>query len=109
MEQLILASIPNQQIAYQDDENFYTLAFKETNGLMCVDVNINGQDIVLGQRVVSNEQLIPYDYLQNGNFTIVTNNQEYPYYIQFGITQFLIYATQEEIEAIQANATNTTT
>ena len=108
MQQLTLAAIPNQRISYQDDENFYVLNFSEIEGLMCVDVNIDGQDVLLGQRIVSNEPLIPYQYLENGNFVIVTDNEEYPYYTQFGITQFLIYATQEEIDAIQANATNTT-
>lgn len=109
METINIETIPNQTISYQENENFYELTFKEINGLMAVDVTINGDIILTGQRIVSDVPLIPYQNLQNGNFVITTDNQEYPYYTQFGITQFLNYASQQEIQAIiDAGQSNTT-
>lgn len=100
MQYINLQAIPNQQISYQADNNFFILTFKEINGLMAADININQADILLGQRIVSNCPLIPYEYLENGNFVITTQNEEYPYYTQFGVTQYLIYASREEIDAL---------
>jgi len=51
-------------------------------------------------RAVSGFPLIPYSYLQNGNFTFITSNNEYPDWRQFGITQYLIYASKSELEEI---------
>lgn len=77
------------------------MAFKEANGIMCFDLRINNVPFFSGQRVVSGTYLIPYGYkAANGNFLILTNNQEYPSYLRFGVDQFLYYLTPEEIENI---------
>ena len=43
--------------------------------------------------------------MENGNFILQTSNYEYPDYTMFGVTQYLIFATQAEIEAINGTPT----
>ncbi len=70
--------------------------------LFIVVLFINNVLILSGIRAVAGFPVIPYDYLQNGNFVFVTANDEYPIYTRFGIDQFLIYASPDEIAEIDA-------
>jgi len=66
---------------------------------MFADIIRDNSPVILGIFVVPEFPLIPYRYLEEGNFIFITANQEYPDYRQFGTTQFLFYATQEELDA----------
>jgi hypothetical protein len=59
--------------------------------------------IISNVRAVPQSPLIPYQYLEAGNFIVTTDNDEYPIYTQFGITQYLVYLTQSELEELRAN------
>lgn len=103
MQQIPLQILPNQTLTIQMNSILFDIALREANGIMAVDIFAGGEAIVLGMRAVSGTPLIPYRYLQNfGNFVFVTEKEEYPYYTQFGITQFLIFATSEELGALNA-------
>lgn len=67
---------------------------------MFVDITRNGSPVVSGMRAVAGTFLIPYGYLESGNFLIITTNEEYPDYRQFGLSQYLIYFSQAELEAL---------
>ncbi len=67
---------------------------------MFVDIIRNGSPVVLGMRAVAGTFLIPYKYLESGNFIIITANEEYPDYLQFGISQYMVYFSQAELEAL---------
>lgn len=54
-----------------------------------------------GFRIVNGAPLIPYKYLESGNFAFQIPDNETPNYENFQSTQFLFYATQEEIEAVR--------
>jgi hypothetical protein len=69
---------------------------------MAIDIIRNGTPIISGSRMVPGYPLIPYNYLEDGNFTMLTEDDAYPDYSQFGISQFLIYASQAEIAALPA-------
>lgn len=70
--------------------------------ITAVDIIENNITIVTGMRAVCGTPLLPYSYLQgDGNFIFVTNNDEYPNWRLFGINQYLIYATYNEIKALQ--------
>lgn len=64
---------------------------------MYFDLIRNNVPIILGGKLISYAFLIPYRYLENGNFVLLTANEEYPDYTQFGITQLLIYLPQAEL------------
>lgn len=101
MIDLNLSPIPNQAVSIQLDNNFYVITVKEAEGVMAVTINRNGENIVSNARAVAGTPLLPYLYMENGNFIFITNGDDYPYYTQFGITQSLIYASQVELDAIR--------
>ena len=101
MIQVPIQSIPNQSLSIQLDNNLYDLNIKECNGIMSVDIILNNSVILYGQRAVPGFPIIPYTYLQEtGNFIFITANDDYPYYSQFGTSQYLIYASNAEIAAL---------
>ena len=105
MQVVPLQAVPNQSFSIQLDGNNWDFVIHDCgNGLMAVDIALNGTQLISGFRMVPGWPLIPYQYLQDGNFVILTNNDEYPDWRQFGITQTLIYASQTEIQAIAESA-----
>ena len=113
MIEIPLQAIPNQTLSVQLDNNQYDIVISAItsttadNGtiaadvLMAVDIVRNNIPIVTGFRAVAGFPIIPYHYLENGNFSFLTMDDEYPDYRQFGITQSLIYASESELEAIR--------
>lgn len=111
MIQIPLQNIPNQSLSIQLDENQIDINFHATqdnidgtSGVTAIDIVINNVVIVSGMRAVFGTPIIPYIYLQDGNFAFITQGDEYPDWRQFGITQFLVYASESELEDIYANA-----
>jgi hypothetical protein len=111
MIEIPIAAVPNQTLSIQLDQNNYDIGLFTTNrananlvgdGVMGITITRNGLLVVSGLRLVPNYLIIPYLYLEDGNFVFVTQNDEYPDYPQFGITQSLIYASASELGAIRA-------
>ena len=100
MIQIPITNIVNQSLTILLDENNYNIRLHTSQNITSVDITRNNIVIVEGMRAVCGTPLIPYTYLEDGNFIFVTQNDQYPIYELFGITQFLIYASQTEIEAI---------
>lgn len=96
-----LQNIPNQAFDFFNDDVLYTLKLR-TCGVVypitVADLYINNERVLKGARCVSGFPIIPYKYLQNGNFIFVTQNDKYPNYKLFGVNQFLVYATKEELQ-----------
>jgi hypothetical protein len=74
----------------------------ELNVLMASTIQRNNIDIISGFRILAGEPLIPFKYKENGNFIFFTNNDEFPDYRQFGITQFLYFFDADELREIRA-------
>jgi hypothetical protein len=102
MIQIELAAIANQSVAIRLDNRLYSLAVHETGGVMSVDITRDGETVLDGQRAVAGAALIPYNYLEAGNFVFVTEAGEYPDWRKFGTSHFLLYANAEELDAIRA-------
>lgn len=99
MQQLPISNIPNQSIDFQADGNYYTIVLRETAPeIISCDITKNGNILISGQRAVGGWPLIPYLNVAMENFTILTPDNEYPNWQYFGITQFLIYISQSEIQ-----------
>src|SRR5690242_19198724 len=101
MQRLSLQAIPNQNFNIQLDNILYNITIKTGGLFMFVDIIRNGTPIVLGMRAVAGTFLIPYQYLESGNFLIITANQEYPDYNQFGTTQYLMYFSPSDLENLR--------
>lgn len=106
LTQVPLQAIANQSFTITLENNFYQISLKETNGVMSSSIKRNDVLIQSNSRLTSGYFLIPYKYQQSGNFFILTDNGDYPYYTKFGITQYLIYITQAELDFIQSEDIN---
>ena len=107
-----LQAVPNQSFSIRLAGNFYDINIwsiisdvNSLNVIAVLDLTINNVLTLSGFRAVAGFPIIPYQYLLNGNFLFLTMNDDYPDYTQFGITQSLIFASQEELEAISAITT----
>ncbi len=70
-----------------------------------VSITRDGAVLLSNSRAVAGVPLIPYGYLATpGNFIILTQAGDYPFYTQFGVTQTLIYLSAVEIGEILARA-----
>lgn len=98
-----IQAIPNQSLTVQLDNNLYNMSIKAANGVMCIDVLRNNETLLTGERLTAGTPILPYQYLENesGNFLLLTNNDDLPDYTQFGVTQSLVYASNDELVAIR--------
>jgi hypothetical protein len=100
MKVIPLKALANQSITIRLDNKRYDMTFKDTNGVMSCTIVRDNEVILSGARIVAGTPLIPYKYLESGNFIFLTNNEELPDYTKFETTQSLIYASMEELAAI---------
>lgn len=98
MTQIIpVQAVANQRLTTTFDNDRYELTIKEINGVMGVTVVRNAVAVYTNIRIVAGGPIIPYRYQETGNFIFETQNNEIPYYTKFGDTQFLIYASPDEL------------
>lgn len=111
MIEVPLASVPNQTLSITLDQNVYDIAIYATGGstvdplyqgVMAVDIVRNGIPIISGGRAIFGYPVIPYQYLEDGNFVFDTMNDDYPDYREFGNTQSLLYFSQSELASLRA-------
>lgn len=103
-----LQAIPNQSLSIQLNDNNVDLRLHTCDNnpgtqshIVTITITINEILIVQNVRIVPLTALIGYQYLENGNFYFVTENDEYPDYNLFGVNQYLIYASADELEALR--------
>lgn len=97
MIEIPLRDIPAQEFTVQADETRMVVRLFDTGRSMAVDLTINGEEVLLGQRIVSGTPFIPYIYMERGNLMLLTEGGQEPDWEQFGITQSLLYLTAEEV------------
>ena len=102
MIEIELTRVPNQSMSIRLDDNLYNLTIKETNGCMSCTIVRNDITLLSNVRVVAGTPIIPYGYLESGNFFISTLDDDLPDWNQFGISQSLIYISELEIGEIRA-------
>ena len=99
MLQIPLAALPNQRLSARIDTVIYDFWIRAAGPLVIADVVRDGVTVVQGQRIVPGAPIVPYRYLQgeSGNFYILTDGDAYPAWERFGLTDFLIYATDDDL------------
>lgn len=102
MIEIPLRAVPAQEFTVQVDEQRFTLRFIDAVSCVAVDLTVNGEIVLLGQRVVAGTPVIPYAYLETGNFLILTEREMLPDWREFGVSQTLLYMTDAEIAALAA-------
>lgn len=98
MKQIPLKSFPRQSLSVLLEGSLYELSLKECNGIMAVTVVRDGVTIVSNRRAVAGMPIIPSRYLNDGNFVIVTDNDDFPYYTEFEASNVFVWMTNEEID-----------
>ena len=94
-----IAALANQSLSIQLDERFYEIELREANGVMAATITRDGVTIVSNTRVTAGTPLLPYRYQEEGNFVMTTDGEAIPYWDQFGVTQFLVYLSADELAA----------
>lgn len=102
MIEVALARVPNQSLSIRLENNLYNLILKETNGCMSATVIRNNITLLSNIRLVAGTPMIPYEYLEAGNFVLTTLDDDLPDWNQFGISQSLIYVSEAELGEIRA-------
>lgn len=102
MIEIDVQRIPNQEFEKEIDGVRYTIKLRSFNNMTLADITIDDEVVKHGVRVCPNTLIIPYEYLtKGGNFMFYCMDNDYPYYTKFGITQQLVYLTDEEIRELQ--------
>ena len=99
MIDVCIATLANQALSIQLDERFYEIELREANGVMAATITRDGVTIVSNIRVTAGTPLLPYRYQEAGNFIMTTDGEAIPYWDQFGVTQFLVYLSADELAA----------
>ena len=104
MIELTLQAIPNQILSIQLENNSYQIEIRtiDINNKMAISIYRNQEIVIQGLELLGNIGIIPFRYLENGNFVMTTMDDELPDYTKFGITQFLNYVTVAELAAARA-------
>ncbi len=108
MIQIPITNIANQSLSIRLAGNQYDITIHACRdngeygtGIVAFDIVRDNVVIVTGNRAVPGFPLIPARYLENGNFIVLSMDDEYPDWRQFGITQQLIFASETELETIR--------
>ena len=94
-----IAALANQSLSIQLDERFYEIELREANGVMSASITRDGVVLISNVRVTAGTPLLPYRYQEAGNFIMTTDGEAIPYWDQFGVTQFLVYLSADELAA----------
>lgn len=98
MQNIPLLAVPNQSQFVRLGNRRFAFAVKAVSGCMVFDLEIDGLPVLSGSRILAGEPLIPYAYLEEGNFVLLTSNDELPDWREFQKTQQLIYLSADELE-----------
>lgn len=102
MQIIDIAQVPNQSLSVTLEGVRWDIRIKQAVSSMAADLTADGVPVLSGQRIVAGTPIIPYEYLINdGNFLIMTENDELPNWELFDVNQVLIYANFEEISAVE--------
>lgn len=101
---ITLQAVPNQSLTIVLDGFVYDMEFKVVSDVMAVTIKRDNVNLISGSRFVAGSPLIPYQYLEQGNFIFVSEGSEIPFFTEFGVTQTLLYYTQSELEAIRSGS-----
>lgn len=102
MRVIPLATVPNQSFTLTLDGFRWTVRLASISyGTVC-DLAKDGTTLLSAVRVVAGEPIIPYSYLQSGNFIFLTQSDILPIWGLFGTDQILVYLSTSEIASTES-------
>jgi hypothetical protein len=97
-----LQAIPNQTFTIILESNRYQISVIETAGVMSATISRNDAILIENIRITAGTFLLPYGYLEDGNFIVLNLNDELIYYTNFGSTQNLFYLTVSDLANLRS-------
>lgn len=97
-----LKQIANQELTIALEDSRYEIAVIETNVSMAITITKDSVVLVQNARLIADAFLLR-DYLvdaDSGNFMLTSQDESLPAWQNFGITQFLVYITSDELLAL---------
>ncbi len=104
MMQIPIQQLPNQSFSTLLDGNQWDFLLKTAGDITVISLVLNGTDIINSVKAQPGALIIPYQYLESGNFFFVTQGFQIPFYTEFNVSQSLIYISAAELAAIRAQA-----
>lgn len=102
MQTVPIQAIPVQTFTYIDpSNNIWDIGIRNVAEQMAFSFSRNGVVLIQNCCAVAGYRLVPYDYLEDGNFVLITQNYQIPDYTQFGTTQTLVFLEQSEIDVFR--------
>lgn len=105
---ITLSPNANQSFTWIEDGHIYRVHIFDLDGTtMAADVNIDGEDVILGVRALHASFFLPWPSLEQkgGNFMLY-DDQQAPRWEKFGQGTQLFYITAAELAAGRAGVTN---
>lgn len=96
MREIKLNPVEKQSLSVLIDNVLFELSFKLCNNIMAATIIRDGVTIVENRRVVAGVGIIPEGDREEGNFMILTDNDNLPLFSQFATTSLLVYADEAE-------------
>ena len=97
MRVIPIKALPNQTLSALLDDNQWDIALRDCNGVISCSLSKNAVVIVENARAVAGMRILQAHYQEDGNFAIISNDEGIPDYRQFGVTQFLVYISADEL------------
>lgn len=92
IRKITLLSVPSQKLSYDANGLRFDIRLFCAGEQMCFDLDVDGERVLSGVRVVAGEVMIPYRYVApQDNFAIVTPDDVEPDWREFSKTQFMVY------------------
>lgn len=94
-----LTTEPRQSLSILLGGLLHDISVVACEGFTAVSVARDGVDIITGHRAVAGQWVLPYRYKEYGNFLFTTDNDDLPDTDKFGVTQFMVWFSPDELEA----------
>lgn len=99
----LVNTLANQSLTFSEDGDFYELTVRATDNVMLMDVSRNGVALLTSHRCVDRNIVIPrYKEDGRGNMSFWNDQENYPWYEDFGVTTFLSYYSPAELASARA-------
>ena len=102
--QISITAVANQTFTVETSDGYrWTFKIYEVSGCMAADIARDDEPLIVGVRLVAGSPVVTYPRLIGsgpGEFLLITNDGEMPWWEKFGVSQYLYYYTLSELQAL---------
>lgn len=97
MRVISLRAVPNQRFSFVNGQDRWQIEIKVAIESMICSLWLNEEAVLLGSRIVAGVPMIPYPHMtEHGNFGILTDGDDEPWWQEFGKSQQMIFWPGDE-------------